>query len=193
MVRLQPGSPDFFLKVVVRRLTVLRQRAQMPDGPDVFAPLPPWLVSDLREARSVRLALHAVCEFREHALRLNRIPTQEEYRGEVEPSITPPPPEQVDFDKLWADHLDGAPAVQNRLLTTTKAQLLAWWATEASREHAAVDPAEVNASTCDDNFHTDIIDADLAIVDFGDFRHRMDSYAQDRVRAPGCSFVRNLI
>jgi hypothetical protein len=160
-VRLQPGSPDFFQKVVARRLAVLRQRAHLPGGADVLEPLPPWLVCELRAAGSVRLALRAVSEFRERALTLGKLPTQQEHGRHGETAITPPAPTQVDFDKLWADHLDAAPAVQNRLLTSTKAQLLAWWASEASREHAAVGPLEVSASKRDDEFHTDIIDIRL--------------------------------
>src|ERR1700747_3074313 len=39
-----------------------------------------------------------------------------------------------------------------------KAELLAWGAPEASREHMAADPAEVSRSQHDDEFHTDIID-----------------------------------
>jgi hypothetical protein len=160
-VRLQRGTPDFFQKVVARRLEVLRQRAQLPKEPDIFAPLPSWLVSEFSAAGSVRLALRAVCEFREQALKLGKNPPPGENGPTGDRSVTPPPP--IDFDKLWADHLDSAPAVQNRLLTPKKAELLAWWATEASREHMAADPAEVSRSQHDDEFHTDIIDIRLKV------------------------------
>jgi hypothetical protein len=57
--------------------------------------------------------------FRERAVKLGRIPTQTEYE-EISSRPVPTPPEtDVDFDKLWADHLDRAPATLNRLLPPT--------------------------------------------------------------------------
>lgn len=159
-VRLEPGSPDFLLNVVARRLAVLRQRARLPEAPGSLEPLPNWLVARLREARSVRLTLNEVSHFQKMALRLGRIPTKQDYTGGAK-EIPPSPKDEIDFDKLWVDFMDLAPATHIRLLDSTKAHLLAWWASEASREHLASDAAQVTASNLHGEFKTHVIDIRL--------------------------------
>src|SRR5262249_39580873 len=131
-VRLEGGSPDFLQKVVGHRLAVLCARAKLPEQSGSLEPLPTWFLPRIRTATSVPVALQEVDQFRERALRLGRIPSQAEYE-----EIHPDPvliEDAIDFDKLWADHLDLAPATLNRFLVSTKAELIVWWASEASRE-----------------------------------------------------------
>src|SRR5262249_42053824 len=158
-VRLEPGSPVFLLSVVARRLSVLRQRARLPEASGSLEPLPDWLVTRLGGSRSVRLTLSEVCSFRDKALKLGKIPTEQDYRGGVGPM--PPASDKIDFDKLWADFIDLAPATHNRLLGSTKVHLLGWWASEASREHVASDPAQVSTSNLQGQFKTPVIDIRL--------------------------------
>ena len=66
-----------------------------------------------------------------------------------------------DYDKLWADWMDLAPAVVSQLLVPTKATLLAWWASEASREQLAGESAEVNLIAPNGTFRTHVIEVRL--------------------------------
>jgi hypothetical protein len=129
-VRLERGSVEFLQRVIAQRLAILRQRCGLAEMTGSLDPLPDWFLPRIREARSVRLALREVSLFREKGLELGGLPTRSEY--EREPPVLPG--EACDYDKLWADSMDLAPAVVSQLLTPTKATLLAWWASEASRE-----------------------------------------------------------
>jgi hypothetical protein len=161
-VRLEGGTPKFLEQVIARRLAVLRARAKLSENEGPLEPLPNWLLPRIRQAGNVRTALHEVSLFRERAVKLGRIPTQNEYE-EISSRLVPTSPEiDVDFDKLWADHLDRAPATLNRLLPPTKAQLIAWWATEASREQVASDQADVQTSVLNGEVDTPVIDLGLS-------------------------------
>lgn len=157
-VLLDRGPPDFFEKVVVRRLDILRERARLPKVDDSPEPLPDWLMTRVREAQSVRVALREVALFRERAIELGRVPREPDSEVTVEEGDDA---QAADFEKLWADHIDTAPATQLRLLTPTKAALLAWWTREASREHVASEPVEVVLAQRDDAFTTPVIDVKL--------------------------------
>ena len=160
-VRLQRGSPEFLQKVITRRLAVLRQRARLPEPSVSLEPLPTWFIPRVREAQSVRLALREVSLFREKALELGRLPTQTEYEGPAGVAEILLLEEELDYDKRWADSIDLAPATVNRLLIPTKAELLAWWAGEASREQLAGEPAEVTPIAPNGTFRTHVIDIRL--------------------------------
>jgi hypothetical protein len=157
---LERGSPTFLEQVVARRLAVLRRRAKLSENVSL-EPLPDWLLPRIRDAGNVRSALREVSVFRERAVSLGRIPLQAEYEEVLHPLVPILPNEAVDFDKLWADHLDRAGVTHVRLLPTTKAELVAWWATEASREQVSSDQADVQTSTLNDEFDTPTIDLGL--------------------------------
>ncbi len=153
------GTTAFLHRVIAQRLAVLRERAKLVRVPDSMTPLPDWFLSRIDQARSVRYALREVAMLRERAIQLLRLPTQEEYEGTATPAE--PSAEAVeqerDFDKEWADHLDLAPATRNKLLDPTKAQLLAWWAQEGSREFISAPPLEVTRTALDDAHQTQVI------------------------------------
>jgi len=108
--------------------------------------------------RNIRLALRAVARFRADAIQRGRLPSQEEFVG---PPPPPTPSVVIDFAKEWADFLDSGGATIVRLLDSKKAELLAWWAEEASREHITGDPAAVMLKTLDDVHKTPIIEVAL--------------------------------
>jgi hypothetical protein len=159
-VAIAGATKEFLQKVVAQRLVVLRQRAKQPANPGSLEPLPNWFIPRIHQARNARIALGEVSRLREMAIQMGRIPSQFEYEGSAPQRPTPEPSvkEDIDYDKLWADFMDSAPATVNRLLVSTKAELLGWWAREASREHLASSPAEVTPHTLDDPFSTPIID-----------------------------------
>ncbi|MGP0061443.1 MAG: helicase HerA domain-containing protein [Beijerinckiaceae bacterium] len=149
--RVERGTPEFCRAVVARRLAVLRQRAGLPSEIDSFEPLPDWLVTEIDKPRNIRLALREVARFREASMA----------RGEIAetPSGEPPPLEPViDFDKEWADFLDSGGTTLTRLTDRKKAELLAWWAEEASREHINSEPVEVTLAALGDAHETPTID-----------------------------------
>ena len=164
-VSLDLGNPGFLRKVIAQRLTVLRERSKLFADPDALTPLPDWFRPRIDQARSVRYALREVAMLREHAIELGRMPRQVEYEGGTclppGPPTTQPVEQARDFDKEWADFLDLAPATRNKLLDTTKAKLLAWWAEEASRENIASEPVDVTQSKLNDDFATPIIEVHL--------------------------------
>jgi hypothetical protein len=153
------GTTAFLRRVIAQRLAVLRGRAKLLSVSDAMTPLPDWFLPRIDQARSVRYALREVAILRERAIELQRLPTQEEYEGTA--GKDKPPTEVVeperDFDKEWADHLDLAPATRNKLLDPTKAQLLAWWAQEGSRELTSASPIEVTQTALDDVHQTQVI------------------------------------
>ncbi|MFZ4072008.1 MAG: ATP-binding protein [Caulobacterales bacterium] len=154
---LERGTPEFLRKVISRRLAVLRERSKLATEPDALTPLPAWFLPRIDQARSVRYALREVAMLREHAIELQRLPSQGEYEGAV-PPVEPPLDEQaLDFDKEWADFLDLAPATRNRLLDQTKADLLAWWAHAGSHEFLSAQPIEVTRTALDDVHQTQVI------------------------------------
>lgn len=168
-VTIARATADFLQKVVAQRLAVLRQRVKQPANPGSLEPLPDWFIPRIHQARNARIALGEVSRFREAAIQMGRIPTQLEYEGSApeKPTVgvTTKEKEEIDYDKLWADFMDTAPATVNRLLVSTKAELLGWWAHEASREHLASSPAEVTSQVLGDPFSTPVIDVVLKIDD----------------------------
>jgi hypothetical protein len=136
-VVLTEADADLVRKVVARRLALLRSRASLPPAgrEDSLEPLPDWFTKSL-DHRSVRIGLQEVNRFRILAGRLGRLPLKEEFWQEGKPTH-PKSDEGVDFEKLWADFRDGAAPVRSRLLPHDKAELLTWWAAEASDELAA--------------------------------------------------------
>ena len=156
-VSLDLGTPQFLRDVIALRLAVLRERAKLPQGADPLDPLPEWFCRRIDEARSVRLALREVAKVRLHARKLFRLPTQSEYEGSS-PENTPEPPQETDFDKEWADFLDSGGSTLTKLLDSKKAELLSWWAEEASCEHLNAEPAEVTRAVLDDAQKTPIIE-----------------------------------
>ncbi len=162
--RLDLGNPEFRRRVVAQRLAVLRERAQLAAVPGSLAPLPAWFLTRMDAANSIRLALREVALFRAKALELQRLPTETEYGGIGTPAAglaTLPTEPEVDYDKEWADFLDLAPATRNRLLDSTKADLLVWWLTAASGEQAASDPVKAKRSALDDIHQTPVIDIEF--------------------------------
>ncbi len=157
-VALDPGTAQFRKDVIAKRLGILRQRAKITERVNDLDPLPLWFIPRIEAARNVRIALREVALFRERAVELGRLPTQVEYDGDQERQPNASAELAIDFDKEWADFLDTAPTVTRKLLDTTKAALIAWWATEASREHVGSDVAEVNSRSIDDEFSTPVID-----------------------------------
>lgn len=163
-VKLERGKPEFFRRVVAQRLAVLRTRSKLPPAPNLLDPLPEWFLPRIDQARNVRVALREVSLFRERAVGLQRFPLQEEYddpRSETPTRVAEE--EEVNFDKLWADFMDTAPATANRLLVSTQAELVSWWAREASREYTAREPAEVISTELNDPFSTRVVDVVLKI------------------------------
>jgi hypothetical protein len=156
-VRLDDGTPDFLRAVIVQRLAVLRERAQLPQVRDSLDPLPEWFLSRIAETRNVRIALEEVAEFRQRAMELGRLPSPADYEDEKQ-APEPTPKGDVDFDKEWADFQDLAPAVTLRLLDRTKGELIAWWAEHASREHTNGMPAEATLRFLADVHKTPVID-----------------------------------
>jgi hypothetical protein len=154
-INLNLGTGEFLEKVITQRLAILRSRAKLPAAPGSFDPLPAWFVPRIRQARSVRMALRAVGKLREMALEHGRMPSQQEYEGG---DGLGGPEEVTDFDKLWADFMDVAPATTSKLLDTTKAELVVWWTQEASREYVAGEPAEVTATSLAGAIPTPVID-----------------------------------
>ena len=158
-VTLERGGPDFFRRVVAQRLAVLRMRSNLPAAPDFLDPLPQWFLPRIDEARNIRVALREVSLFREKAIALQRFPEQAAYEfGTSRTQSSTVEDEAVNFDKLWEDFRDTAPATVNRLFISTQAELLRWWTHEASREFAAREPAEVFETTLGDQFSTRVID-----------------------------------
>lgn len=161
-VSLDRGDPAFFRKVIAQRLAVMRARSKLPAAANALDPLPSWFLPRIDQARNVRAALREVSLFREKAIELQRLPDQREY--ETGTSETPPPiveEDAISFDKLWADFMDSAPATINRLLVSTQAELLAWWAQEASREYAAREPVEVATTELADSHATKVVEVVL--------------------------------
>jgi hypothetical protein len=148
-VSLDLGTPTFLRDVIALRLAVLRERVKLPQGADPLDPLPKWFCRRIAEARSVRLALREVAKLRLHARKLFRLPTQPEYEGSS-PGKTPEPAQETDFDKEWADFLDSGGSTLTKLLDSKKAELLSWWAEEASCEHLNGEPAQVTRAVLDD-------------------------------------------
>lgn len=158
-VALDLGTPEFFRRVIAHRMALLRERAKLLPLPGSLTPLPSWFLPRIDQARSVRYALREVAMLREHAIDLGRIPTQVEFEGSAPaPTIAAPDKDERDFDKEWADFLDLAPATRNKLLDTTKATLVAWWAGTASREQMSSDPVEVQRRDLADENATPVID-----------------------------------
>lgn len=159
--KLDVGPSAFRRAVVSRRLALLRERAQLAPVSDAFAPLPPWLLPAIDQDRSVRRALREVSEFRNDAMKRGRLPTETEYRA----LAVPPEKKQIeiDFAKAWEDFKDQGSTITRRLLDAKKAELLAWWALEASREHVRAEPADVELRTLDDEFKTPVIDIRLKV------------------------------
>jgi hypothetical protein len=63
------------------------------------------------QARNVRVALREVSLFREMAISLQHYPARAEYQAENSEAATSAVEEKaVNFDKLWADFMDTAPA-----------------------------------------------------------------------------------
>jgi Helicase HerA, central domain len=133
-VVLRESESGLLQKVVARRLSLLRRRAGLPpaEGQDSLEPLPSWAVEALN-GLSVRAGLQEVNRFRIRAGRLKRFPKKEEF---YEPAPNPQL-DRADFEKLWADFRDGATSVRSRRLPHDKAELLSWWANEASQELGA--------------------------------------------------------
>ncbi len=77
-VRLERPTSDFLRRVVAQRLTALREREGLPAERDDFAPLPPWFLPRVENARSARGALRQVNRLRELGFRKGRMPTEEE-------------------------------------------------------------------------------------------------------------------
>ncbi len=145
--------------MVAKRLSLLRTRAHLPAAPGSLEPLPPWLMPAIEATQSIRAALRRVSEFRTDAMKRGRLPSEKEFLG----TIVPPPPaaREMDFAKLWEDFKDQGATTTRRLLDTKKAELLAWWAHEASREHVTADPAEVRVTHLGDDLRTPVIDIQL--------------------------------
>jgi hypothetical protein len=156
-VSIDLGTPKFLRDVIAQRLAVLRERAKLPQDADPLDPLPEWFCRRINEARSVRLALREVAKLRRRARELFRLPTQPEYEGSP-PEKPSEPAQETDFDKEWADFLDSGGTTLTKLLDSKKAELLSWWAEEASREHLDAEPAEVTRASLDDAHKTPIID-----------------------------------
>ena len=154
------GSSDFLKEVVAQRLRVLRTRAKLPEPATVLEPLPQWFIPTITGARNVRVALREVGLLRQTAIEFGRMPTQQEHEGEKEPS---PLHQDTDFDKLWSDFLDSAPAAVNKLLQSTKVDLLHWWVKEAGKEHLSIGLVESEATALADDFHTPVIDLVLEL------------------------------
>ncbi|MFG1431015.1 DUF87 domain-containing protein [Xanthobacter sp. V2C-8] len=156
---LNAGAPDFRREVVARRLSLLRTRAHLPAAPGSLEPLPSWLMPAIEANQSIRAALRRVSEFRTDAMKRGRLPSEQEFFG----TIVPPKPaaQEIDFAKLWEDFKDQGATTTRRLLDTKKAELLAWWAHEASREHVTADPAEVRVTHLSDDLRTPVIDIQL--------------------------------
>jgi hypothetical protein len=153
-VTLEFGTTEFRRAVVAQRLSVLRERAKLPPGQGSLDPLPFWLLPRIDMPRNIRLALRAVALFRTDAIQRGRLPSQEEFVGPPPPS----PSEVLDFAKEWADFLDSGGTTIVRLLDSKKAELLAWWAKEASCEHLTAEAAEVALKTLDDVHKTPTIE-----------------------------------
>jgi hypothetical protein len=160
-VRLERGSVEFLQRVIAQRLAILRQRGGLAEMTGSLDPLPDWFLPRIREARSVRLTLREVSLFREKGLELGRLPTRSEYERQLGRKPAVLPGEACDYDKLWADSMDLAPAVVSQLLAPTKAMLLAWWASEASREQLAGESPEVNLMAPDGTFQTHVVEVRL--------------------------------
>lgn len=156
-VRLDRGSGYFLRQVIAKRLAVLRDRAKLASLPGSLTPIPAWFQPKIEGARSVRVALREVARLRESALELGRMPKQEEFEPLGDPKPDPVVTEERDYDKEWADYLDLAPATRNKLLDTTKADLLAWWTEHASGEFVAGQPVEVMRTALDDEYKTPVI------------------------------------
>ncbi|MFT4080308.1 ATP-binding protein [Rhodomicrobium sp.] len=154
------GSSEFLKKVVAQRLRVLRARAKLPEPANVLEPLPQWFIPTVTGARNVRVALREVGLLRQTAIGFGRMPTQQEHEGQKEPT---PLHQDTDFDKLWSDFLDSAPAAVNKLLQSTKADLLHWWVKEASKEHLSIGLVESEATALADDFLTPVIDLVLEL------------------------------
>lgn len=159
--KLEAGAPAFRRAVVSRRLALLRERAQLRPTSDALAPLPTWLLPSIDENRSIRRALREVSEFRSDAMKRGRMPTEAEFRA----TTVPPEKKQIeiDFAKAWEDFKDKGSTITRRLLDSKKAELLAWWALEASREHVRAEPAEVELRHLADDFKTPVIDVRLKV------------------------------
>lgn len=158
-VAMDLGTPTFLRRVISQRLAVLRERAKLIPVPDALTPLPSWFLPRVDQARSVRYALREVAMLRERAIEFQRMPTQEEYEGvakSAEPAAARGEQER-DYDKEWADFLDLAPATRNKLLDPTKAELLAWWAQEGSREFVSAPPIKVTRTELKDVHQTQVI------------------------------------
>jgi hypothetical protein len=156
-VRLTDGTLDFVRAVIVKRLAVLRERAQLPPVPGSLDPLPEWFLSRIAGIRNVRTALENVAEFRQRAVELGRLPGPDDYveKKEVRP---PGPAPQLEFEKEWADFQDLAPVVTSRLLDRTKGELIAWWVEQASLEHTSGTLAEATLRFLSDAPKTPVLD-----------------------------------
>jgi hypothetical protein len=142
----------FVRSVLGRRLMLLAKRARLEFTEGSLDPLPDWLIANIlaEEGRSIRNAIRAVSAFREESLQLGKL------AGPHKPPPPPPPP--LEFDKLWADHQDQSRHRVETLLVHSKAELLGWWAEEASREHPFADPAEVAVHVLKDPQQTRVVD-----------------------------------
>ena len=126
MVMLERPSSEFLVQVIRKRLEVLMrtQGVDVPKGSQSMAPLPPALIQQIGEQRSVRHALRLVSHFREDVL----------LSGSWESKAKQPLLPTEDYDKLWADFHDSASVLEQKLLVHTKAELLRWWGEEAGQE-----------------------------------------------------------
>lgn len=137
-VLLQKAEPELIRNVIARRLALMRKRSGVPAAASgSLDPLPEWFEGRLTQ-RSVRAGLLEVNRFRAEAVKLGRLPTREEIdsKGGAEPGV-PEPTQATDFEKLWADFIDKAPAVRERLLPGDRGELLRWWLGECGSEHSA--------------------------------------------------------
>jgi hypothetical protein len=143
-VWLQQAEPELIRNVIARRLAVMRRRHGLPTrAAGSLDPLPDWFAARLSQ-RSVRAGLLEVNRLRGVAVELGRLPKLEEFDQTGERPVTP---DLVDFEKLWADCGDRAPAVRERLLPNAKAELLFWWLGEAGAEHSAQITSTVEQSS----------------------------------------------
>lgn len=155
-VNLSSPSRELLTAVLQKRLTAALARAGETESPSSLEPLPDWLARRILvdERRSVRQAILSVNRFRVESRSQGRPASAAECGFEGDP-ITGP---LIDFDKLWADYQDTHPNHVLRFLPHTKAELLQWWASEASREHPTGDPAAATVTTLGDAHQTQVVD-----------------------------------
>ena len=157
-VRLERPSSDFLRRVVAQRLSTLWEREAVDAPPGELDPLPDWFRPRVQDARSVRDALREVNRLREKAARLGRLPSQEELGLDVTESAPATLSPAFDFDKMWADHRDGGTLTLEAIPAANKANLLAWWAREASEERRSGAAVEVTQGRAEDEFRTHLVD-----------------------------------